>query len=164
MAVCTITLSIQDADGDVSSALIHFVPDEGDTITSLSEDYAYRFWDAVRPLVNGVLVGVSVAISVDFSDWMNNSAAPISDVEEKVTFTLRVCGGSRSARLTLPTAKESIFANGGASSLVDTTNVDFIYFDHMLSSGVVDGGINATDRHGTDICQVLDGVQKFGKR
>lgn len=163
MPIALLTLSIQDSDGDMSPVSAYVNAGEGDTIDSLSEDYAQVLWDVVRPLVNGVLVAVNVSFKADFSAWTNNTPATISDVEEKVVFSLRVCGGSRPVRFALPTAKESIFENSGAGKLVDVTNSDYVAFAHVLENGVVDDGIGMTDSHGSDICGVLFGEQFFGK-
>lgn len=163
MPLALLTLSLQDSDGDTSPVSAYVNADEGDTITSLTDDYAQVFWDAIRPLVNGVLVGVNVSFKPDFSGWTNNTLATISDVEEKAHFSLLVCGGSRPVKLSLPTAKESIFTNSGAGKEVDVTNVDYIAFAHVLENGVVDDGISMTDSHGNDICGVITGEQFFGK-
>lgn len=163
MPLALLTLSIQDSDGDTSPVSVHINAGTGDTIESLTDDYAQMFWDAIRPLVNGVLVGVNVSFKPDFSGWTNNSPVAISDVEEKAHFSLLVCGGSRPVKLSLPTAKESIFTNSGAGKEVDVTNEDYIAFAHVLESAVVDGGIATTDRHGNDICGVITGEQFFGK-
>lgn len=163
MPMALLTLSLQDADGDISPASINIDAGEGDTIDSLSEDYAQVFWDVIRPLVNGVLVAVNVSFKADFSGWTNNTPSATSDVEEKAIFHLRVCGGFRPVQLTLPTAKESIFYNSGAAKLVDETNADVQALYHVLENGVVDDGISATDSHGADICGVLFGEQFFGK-
>jgi hypothetical protein len=162
MPLALLTLSLQDSDGDTSPVSINIDAGEGDTIDSLSEDYAQVLWDVIRPLVNGVLVAVNVSFKADFSGWTNNTPVTISDVEEKAVFSLRVCGGSRPVRFTLPTVKESIFENSGAGKLVDVTNSDYSALAYVLYSGVVDGGIGATDSHGSDICGVLFGEQFFG--
>lgn len=163
MPLAYISLSLQDSDGDTSPVSAYVNAGDGDTIESLSEDYAQVLWDVVRPLVNGVLVGVNVSFAADFSGWTNNSPATISDVEEKAVFTLRVCGGLRPVKFTLPTVKESIFENSGAGKIVDTTNADYVDFAYALENGVVDGGIGMTDSHGADICGVIVGEQFFGK-
>lgn len=163
MPLAIISLSLQDSDGDTSPVSVYVNADVGDTITSLTDDYAEVLWDVVRPLVNGVLVDVNVSFQPDFSGWTNNTPATISDVEEKALFILRVCGGFRPVRFTLPTVKESIFTNSGAGKEVDVTNTDYIAFAAVLENGVVDDGIGMTDSHGVDICQVLSGEQFFGK-
>lgn len=163
MPLAILTLTLQDSDGDSSPVSAYVNAGEGDTIDSLSEDYAQVFWDAIRPLVNGVLIAVNVSFKVDFSGWTNNTAATISDVEEKAVFHLRVCGGSRPVHLSLPTIKESIFEGSGANKLVDETNADVQAFEHVLENDVVDDGISMTDSHGNDICGILFGEQFFGK-
>ena len=163
MALAVITLSIQDSDGDTAPFSIYFNPGDGDDVVSLSEDYAEVLWNVVRPLINGVLVGVEITLKPDFSGWTNNTPATISDIEEKALFHIRVCGGFRPLRLTLPTVKETIFDNAGAGKLVDTTNSDYIEFAHTLENGVVDDGVAMTDSHGVDVCEVFYGEQYFGK-
>lgn len=163
MPVNLLTLSIQDSDGDISPISVYFTQASGDDVASLSEDYAHVFWDTIRPLINGVLIGVSVSIVVDFSGWTNNTPTAISDVEEKAQFSIRVCDGSRPVRLSLPTVKESIFYNSGAGKLVDETNSDYVLFTYVMTNDVVDDGISATDSHGSVLCQVLFGEQFFGK-
>lgn len=163
MPLALISLSLQDSDGDTSPVSAYVDAGEGDTLDSLSEDYAEVFWDVIRPLVNGVLVGVNVSFKPDFSGWANNTAAVISDVEEKALFHLRVCGGARPVQFSLPTIKESIFEGSGANRLVDPTNADYQAFAHVLENGVVDDGIGMTDSHGSDICGILFGEQSFGR-
>lgn len=163
MPLAQLILTLQDSDGDSSPVSAYINAEEGDTIASLSEDYALVFWDAIRPLVNGVLIAVNVSFAADLSAWTNNTPATISDVEEKVVFSLRVCGGFRPVKLSLPTVKESIFENGGAGKFVDVTNEDYLVFAHVLENGVVDDGISMTDSHGSDICGILFGEQFFGK-
>jgi hypothetical protein len=163
MPLVLLTLILEDSNGDTSPVSAYVDAGEGDTIDSLRDDYAEVLWNVVRPLVNGVLVGVNIAFKPDFSGWTNNSAVEISDIEEKAVFSLRVCGGLRPATLTLPTVKESIFENAGAGKFVDVTNSDYVAFEHVLENGVVDDGIGMTDSHGADICGIYSGEQFFGK-
>jgi len=163
MAKALITLVLADSDADTSTVSVFVSADTGDTISSLTSDYAQVFWDAVRPLVNGVLVRVNVTIEPDITAWTNNSPATISDVEEKAVFTLRVCTGGRPVKMSLPTIKESVFYGLGSGRLVDVTNSDYATLKYILENGVVDGGIGMTDSHGGDICEVLYGEQFFGK-
>jgi len=163
MPLALLTLGIEDSDGDNGWVWVHIEAGTGDTVASLSADYLEVFWDAVRPFVNGVLVSASVSFEADISAWSNNTLAAISDVEEKAIIHLRVCGGSRPVRFTLPTVKESVFENSGAGKLVDATTSDFAVLEYVLANGVVDDGIGATDSHGNDICGILFGEQSFGK-
>lgn len=163
MPVNIITLTIEDAGGDQSPVSVYVAQDDLYTVADLGEVFAHVLWDAVRPLINGVLVGVSVSVGIDFSAWDNNTPSAISDVEEKVTFALRPCVGGRPVRVSLPTVKETIFTGSGAGKTVDVTNADYAYFDYIMTNGEVDDGINATDSHGLVLCQVLSGVQTFGK-
>jgi hypothetical protein len=163
MPLALLTLILEDSGGDTSPVSAYVDAGGGDTIDSLSDDYAHVLWDAIKPMVNGVLVGVNIAFKADFSGWDNNTAATISDIEEKVIFGLRVCGGIRPARLTLPTVKESIFENAGSGKFVDETNSDYVAFQFVVSNGVVDGGVGMTDSHGSDICGIYSGEQFFGK-
>ncbi len=164
MARALITLVIADSDADTSAVSVFVSVDTGDTVSTLGADYAHVFWDAVRPLVDGILTRVTVALEPDISGWTNNIVDVLSDIQERVTFTLRVCSQNRPVKLTLPTVKEVIFENMGASPIVDFTNTDVIAFSHVLENGVVDGGIGMTDMHGVDICQVMSGEQSWGKR
>lgn len=163
MPVNIITLTIEDAGGDLSPVSVYVAQDGLYTVEQLGEVFAHVLWDAVRPLVNGVLVGVSVSVGIDFSAWDNNTPSAISDVEEKATFVLRPCAGGRPVRVTLPTVKESIFTGSGAGKFVDVTNSDYVYFDYIMTNDETDDGINATDSHGLVLCQVLYGEQSFGK-
>jgi hypothetical protein len=163
MPLAFITLVLQDSDADTGNVSAFVSVETSDTVESLDTDYAHIFWDAIRPLVNGVLVGVSITLKPDFSGWTNNSPVVISDVEEKAVFTLRVCGNHRSIKLTLPTINEIIFEGLGNGQWVDQSNSDYIAFAHTLENGVVDGGIGMVDSHGVDICEVLFGEQFFGK-
>jgi hypothetical protein len=164
MAKAFLTLVLQDSDADTSTVSVFISVDTGDTVTSLTTDYAQVFWDVVRPVVNGVLIRVNITIDPDISGWTNNTPALISDVEEKAILTLRPCDNGRPVKMSIPTIKEDIFYGTGAGRLVDVTNSDYQALKFVLENGVVDGGIGMTDSHSVDICQVLYGEQFFGKR
>lgn len=161
MAVMLISLTIEDADGDKSSVTVYAEQDALNTIGGLGTDYVSVLWDVIRPLISGVLVKASVTVDVDISAFTNNAPSAISDVEEKATFHIRVCGTQRPLILSLPTVKESIFENSGTGKYVDFTNGDVGAFAYVMYSDLVDGGIDATDRHGNDLCEVLFGQQTF---
>ncbi len=158
-----ITLTIADSDADTSLVSVFVSVGVGDTVESLASDYAQIFWGFVMPLIDGILVKVSITLEPDISAWDNNIVDILSDVEEKAVFTLRVCGSHRPVKLSLPTFKEEIFEGMGKNRLVDETNGDYQAFKYALANGVVDGGIAMTDSHGADICEVLYGEQFFGK-
>ncbi len=157
-----ISLTVADANDTKSVITVYTSDDVGATVADLLADYVTVLWDAIRPLISGVLVDASVAVKMDISGLANNTPSVLSDVEEKAIFTMRPCGGLRASKLSLPTIKESVFVNSGAGEEVDLTNADVIAFFAVMESGVVDGGINATDSHGTDICKVIYGEQSFG--
>lgn len=163
MAVMLLTFSLQDAGGESSQVVVHATQDDLATVADLRTDYITVLWEAIRPLVNGVLVKASVTLDMDIDEFTNNTPTAISDVEEKVRFSIRVCDGSRPVRLSLPTVKETIFTNGGAGALVDVTNTDYTYFAFVMTAGIEDGGINATDSHGSDLCAILLGEAFFGR-
>ncbi len=163
MAQALITLVLSDSDADTSAVSVFVSVGSGDTVDSLASDYALVFWNVVRPLVDGILTRVNITLEPDFSGWTNNIVDVLSDIQEKVEFTLRVCGNNRPVKLTLPTVKEEIFEGLGRGKLVDFTNADVVAFAHVLENGVVDDGIGMTDRHGSDICEVLFGHQAWGK-
>lgn len=164
MAKALLTLVLADSDADTSTVSVFVSVDTGDTVTSLTTDYAQAFWDVVRPVVNGVLIRADITIQPDITGWTNNTLAVISDVEEKAILTLRPCDNQRAIKMSIPTIKESIFYSLGAGRLVDETNSDYQALKFVIENGVVDGGIGMTDRHGVDICQVVRGEQFFGKR
>jgi len=163
MPVMILTLTIEDANGDTSSVVVHATQDDLATVADLRTDYITVLWESIQPLVNGVLVKAAVTLDMDIDELINNTTTAISDVEEKVRFQIRVCDGSRPIRLTLPTVKETLFTNSGAGHLVDVTNTDYTYFAFVMTSGIEDGGIDATDSHGADLCQILSGEQFFGR-
>ena len=163
MARVLLSLTIEDSDADTSTVSVYVNAGDGDTVVSLASDYAHVLWDAIQPIIDGILVDVSITLKPDFSGWTNNIVDILSDVEERAKFTLRVCGGSRPVKLSLPTIKEEVFENAGMGAFVDVTNSDIQAFYFVLENGVVDNGIGMTDTHGTDICQVMFGEQFFGK-
>lgn len=164
MAKISITLVIADTDADTSNVSVFVSADTGDTVTSLTEDYARVFWDVVRPLITGILVDVVISLRPDISTWTNNIVDELSDVEEKAVFFIRVCGDARPARLSLPTVRETIFENSGRGKMVDMLDADVQAFVFVLENAVADDGISATDSHGVDFCKVVFGEQSFGKR
>ena len=161
MPIVQLSLTIEDSDSDTSTVSVFINAGVGDDITSLTNDYALVLWDAIRPIVNCVLVAVNIGIKPDFSAWTNNTAVIISDVQEKAVFRLRPCGGERPIKLSIPTILESVFENSGMGELVDATNADIQAFYSVIENGVVDGGIGMVDSHGSDICEVLFCEQSF---
>jgi len=161
MAKALLSLVIQDTDSDTSTVSVFVSVGTGDTVESLTTDYALLFWNVVRPLITGVLIDVNITVKPDFSGWTNNTADVLSDVQEKAIFTIRICGNERPIKLSLPTVDELIFENAGAGKFVDTTNSDYQAFKFALENGVVDGGIGATDSHESDVCEVIFGEQLF---
>ena len=159
MATKLLTLVIEDADGDQSSVSIHVSSEGVEDEDSLLETYLTPFWDAIRPLVNGVLVNAMVNLSYDLSVFTNNTPTAISDVQEKALFSFVPCNRSaRAVRFSLPTVKESIFTNLGAGKEVDMTNADVQTFILMMTQSTDELGINTTDSHGNDLCSVEKGI------
>lgn len=164
MAMAIISLVIRGTTTDTSIVSVFVSVDPGDTVESLTADYALVLWDVIRPIITGVLVDVNITIKPDFSGWTNNTPTLFADVQEKADFRLRTCANDRLVRLSLPTISETIFENSGRGKLVDATNADVQAFYYVMSSALVDGGINATDSHGIDICSVISGEQLFTRR
>lgn len=157
-----LTLSIEDAGGEISPVSVYI----GDSGTGGAEDeesfldtYLVPLWDAIKPLINGVLVKAQVTVEYPLSAFSNNTPTAISDVEEKAFFTLLPCDKSlRAVRLSLPTVKESIFTNLGAGKNVDFTNSDVQIFEALLTHDLDENGIDMVDSHGNEICQMLEGI------
>lgn len=159
MAIKLITLVIEDADGDQSSVSIHVSSGGVEDEDSLLSDYLTPFWDAIRPLVNGVLVGAHVSLGYDASLFTNNTRAVLSDVQEKALFSFLPCNkAARAVRFSLPTVKESIFTSLGAGKEVDLTNADVTAFVTVMTTGTDESGISATDSHGNDLCRLEKGI------
>lgn len=159
MATKLLTLVIADADGDTSSVSIHVSSEGVEDENSFLSDFLTPWWDAIRPLINGVLVDAFVRLSYDASLFTNNSPTAISDVEEKALFSFLPCNPiARAVRFSLPTVKESIFTNLGAGRDVDLTNSDVVTFVTVMTQSTDELGINATDSHGNDICRLEKGI------
>lgn len=162
-----LTLTLEDAGGDRSPVSV-YVGDGNtgavETETSFLEDYLTPFWDAIRPIVTGVLVSAKVSVEYPLSAFTNNSPIAASDIEEKALFIFRPCGlNTRLVRFSLPTINEAIFTNSGAGKDVDFTNEDVIFFSLMMTQSIGEFGINAVDSHSSDLCELLFGEQAFGK-
>lgn len=159
MATKRLTLVIEDADGDQSSVSIHVSSEGTETEESLLTDYLTPFWDAIRPLINGVLVDAYVSLGYSVSLFTNNTTAAISDVEEKALFSFLPCNPTaRAVRFSLPTVKETIFTKLGAGREVDLTNSDVSVFVTTMTTGTDEAGISATDSHGNDLCRLEKGI------
>lgn len=158
-----ITLSIQDAGADIAPVSVYVTEDLLATVGELSSDYIEPLWDAIRPLVNGVLVGAKISVEADLSGFTNNSPTAISDVEEKGLFTFFTAPPRHASQLTLPTVLESIFRGSGALKEIDRTNSDVATFLVLMTEDLGSGGINATDSHGQSLSVVGNAIQKFGK-
>lgn len=159
MATKRLTLVIEDADGDQSSVSIHVSSEGTETEESLLTDYLTPFWDAIRPLINGVLLEAHVSLDYGASLFTNNTSAVISDVEEKALFSFLPCNpAARAVRFSLPTVKETIFTKLGAGKEVDLTNSDVSVFVTTMTTGTDESGISATDSHGNDLCRLEKGI------
>lgn len=162
-----LTLVIEDADGDKSSVSV-YVGDSGtggvEDENSFLDTFLQPWWDAIRPLIDGVLVGAYVRLSYDLSNFTNNSPLTSSDIEEKAVFILQPCDQQkRVVRFSLPTVKESIFTNSGAGKEIDITNSDVGIFIHLMTNDLGGGGIDPLDSHGNELCNYIQGEQSFGK-
>lgn len=160
-----LTLTIQDAGGDMSPVSIHI----GDSNTggvedenSFLEDYLTPLWDAIRPLVTGVLVSAKVTVEYPISSFTNNTYDVLSDIEEKVVFDLKPFDPSkRPVKFSLPTVNEAIFDNLGAGKDVDFTNSDVQVFVHIMTHDLDEDGIDVRDSHGNEIGSVEKGISYF---
>lgn len=159
------TLSIQDADGDKSSVGYYV---DSSVITSLDDvnTIAQRLWIFVAPLVTGQLVGISVNIAVDITDYTNNAFSALSDVQEKVQFHTVHQGQTRgqSNQHTIPTVKETIFFANGAGKFVDHSNSDVAAYQTALESAFSSGGLSIMNEHDEPILELVAGYQYWGNR
>lgn len=160
----SLNLVIQDADGDKSVIPIDFSGGFTGDITGLAENA----WAIINPLVNGSLVGASVTLEADITDFTNAAAAVISDVQEKAEFIFGTLGNTFLKRITLPTFIETFFTGAGAGKEVDVTQSAVIAFIDMMENGVADGGgtpveINPTTSHGEDLFNYVGSRQAWGK-
>ena len=159
-----VNLTIADADNDKSIVPIDFSGGFTGDIVGLAENV----WAIVNPLVNGTLVGASVTLEVDISDFVNVAAAAISDVQEKAEFVFGTIGNAFLKRISLPTFIETFFTGSGAGKTVDVTQSAVTAFISMMEDGVDDGGgtpveINPTTSHGEDLINFVSGKQAWGK-
>lgn len=161
MATNLITLTVEDADGDLSSVQVYCTQDALDTVGELSTSYVEPLWDAIRPIVTGRLVKAAMSVDMSIADFTNNSLDVTSDIEEKALFSFLPCDFNRAVRLSLPTIKETIFTNLGAGRDVDPTNADVAVFYVLMTEELGSGGINATDSHGSPLCRVERGISIF---
>lgn len=161
MPVNLVTLTIQDTDGDLSSVSVYVSQDLLDTVGELSTVYVEPLWDAIRPLITGVLIRAAVSVAIPIGDFTNNTPEVTSDIDEKVLFSFLPCDLNRAVRLSLPTVKETIFTALGAGKTIDPTNADVSTFSVLMTEDVGSGGINATDSHGSSLCRVETGISFF---
>jgi hypothetical protein len=160
-AIWHLTATLADADGDKSPASVYFSTGEQADETLLTF-YAARFWDAVRPLVVGQLVGLKISLEADLSLFTNNPYDVTADVQEKAVFGVTTFDGrQRPIRITLPTVNEQIFINDGAGKHVDFTNSDVQFFATVLEQNIDEFGFDACDSHGNDLNRVITGEQGF---
>jgi len=158
-----VNLVIADADGDKSIFSMDFSGAFTGDVTGLIENV----WAIVNPLVNGQLVGGSVTIEADITDYVNVAAAAIADVQEKAQFVFKSLGGYLKT-LTLPTFVETFFTSSGAGKEVDLTQSAVTAFIAMVEDGIDDGGvtpveINPTTSHLEDLTDLVTARQAWGK-
>lgn len=161
MATNLITLTIQDGNGELSPFSVYVTQDGADTVAEILTLYALPLWDALRPIINGVLVSAQVTVQADISEWDNNTITPISDIQEKALFHFFPSGGFRALTISIPTVLESIFTLSGAGFEVDMSNADVAVFTVLMTEDLGSGGINATDSHGTPLVRAGRGIQYF---
>lgn len=163
MAKALISITVLDGDGDKSAFRTYVNVEDGDTVTSLTEDFVHPLWDTLLNFLTGQFVSASIEIIPDTSEWQNTNAPQAdSDIEEKAKFTF-LTATRHKVILSFPTMWEGYFINDGAGKVLDPTQADVIAFGALMTNAVVDGGINATDSHGDDISIFLGGSQFFGK-
>jgi len=158
-----VSMVIADADGDKSVVDIDF----SGAFTGDVVGLASNVWAILNPLVNGQLVGASVTLEADITDFVNAAPAAIADVQEKAEFVFKSLDGFLK-RITLPTFIETLFTSSGAGKVVDTTQTDVAAFITMMEGGVDDGGvtpveINPTTSHFEDLTGLVSARQAWGK-
>ncbi len=158
-----LNLVIADADGDKSVFSLDFSGSYAGNVTDLIDNA----WAIVNPLVNGQLVGGSVTIEADITDYVNAAAAAISDVQEKAQFVFKSLGGFLKT-VTLPTFIETFFTSSGAGKEVDLTQSAVTAFVTMVEGGVGDNAgtpvtIIPTTSHGEDLFSLVTARQAWGK-
>lgn len=165
MAKKRITLTIEDADGDKSSVSVYIesIAEHDESESSILTTFAVPFWDAIKPLITGVLVNAQAVLEYDLSEFDNNTPTMTSDVEEKAVFLFAPYGSYRPLRLSLPTIKESVFTNSGAAKEIDFTNSDVAFFATVMTQSIDEFGINAVDSHNNQLHFMIEGEQSFGK-
>lgn len=157
-----LTFSIEDAGGDIAPASFYIEADPVFTLAQL-DSQVELVWDTIRPMLNGVLVSVNLTYKPDISSFTNNTPTAVSDVEEKARFNIRVCSTNEIVHISLPTIRETIFTNAGAGKAVDFTNGDVGAFYTLVQDGFGDDNGGFVNAHDQDLCQIVSGVQKFGK-
>lgn len=162
MPLAIATLTIIDADGDLSAIRVHFMADDADTLATLESDYIKPFWDVVAPLILGALADVQVSFSPPFRTWDTYIDTPqvIADVEEKAVFQFQTAT-RHSSFVSIPTIYEWYFTPAYAGKEIDVTNGDVQAFIVFLTEDVGSGGMNAVDSHGDDISRFIEGHQAF---
>lgn len=164
MSTMLVTLTAADADNDLSTIQVYVDRDDGATVAELMTLYVEPLWDAVRPLITGVLVDAQIAVNADISTFTNNSPSALSDVQEKARFVFLTAPPRHPFSVSLPTADETIFGLSGAGALVDVTNSDVLAFTVLMTEDIGSGGINAVTSHGEDLSVFDIGLQNFRER
>lgn len=159
-----VNLTIADADNDKSIIPIDFSGGFSGDIIGLAQNA----WGVINPLVNGTLVGASVTLEVDISDFTNAAAAAIADVQEKAEFVFGTVGNAFLKRISLPTFIETFFTGSGAGKAVDVTQSAVAAFITLMEDGFTDSGstpvtVRPTTSHGEDLVNYVSGKQSWGK-
>lgn len=158
-----ITLFYVVTDGNDTSRIEIDIPTATTLANTLSAVGAFAA--LINPLVQGGLLSAGFTVETDVSGTWGVVHQLLADVQEKAEFVFRTAGGFIK-RLNLPTVNEAIFAGGGNSPQVDTSDEDVAAFITAMTDGVT---VNATvvapvDSRGDDIASLSDARENWGKR
>jgi len=161
MTIVTLTVTVEDADGELYPVSIYVNRDNATTITQLLASIG-TYWDTIAPLMTGVLSKATISLERPVSAFTNNGYNALSDVQEQAL--MRFAAGAYKSRLTIPTLYEAMLTNAGAGKELDTSFGAVQGVIDMMVNTVGGGGIDATDSHGVKITSFLGSEQKFKGR
>lgn len=160
MALALISVTIQDADGDESTALMY-----GDTgvltlanLIEVAQDYA----TSVDGITDGKIVDLNLTIKPDLPAGLQASAVAYSETQKGALFSFNLNGTSYTDSIRIPAFTESYFVGDNVDTTIGAVSS---FLNNMLTGFVTAGGtFTPSNRYGFDIVSLAKAVKSFRKR
>lgn len=160
MALALISVTIQDGDGDESTALMY-----GDTgvlslasLIEVAQDYA----TAIDGITDGQIVDVNLTIKPALPAGLQPAPVPYSENQKGGLFAFNLNGSSYTDSLRVPCFTETFFVGDQIDTTVGAVSS---FINSMLTGFVTAGGtFLPSNRYLLDYVSVAKAVKSFRKR